>query len=294
MLEGGLWGIFIGDALAHPIHWYYSLDLLKEHYGFVDTYITARSDVQHPDSWKYYNNLKVEFEPFDIFHDLDKYYRMPLANGYHQLLDKADNTLNIKVLQALLRSILDCKQYDQGDFLNRYISLFLEKGNHRDTYIDMSHRYFFRTLAISNNRITQTLRGDLSLSEDHISPEKVGLLEEDDCLAGLVCLLPFIVHNYSNIKENPSQFKKLLETHLWLTHPVPRLIQACLIISDLFYILVSQPSQPKMSIKNHFIESLKNLNIDNVEGFLELLSYIENSELSDEEVLMRCKMISNR
>jgi len=294
MLEGGLWGIFIGDALSQPIHWYYSLEHLKEHYGVVDQYIRTKADIQHPDSWKYYTNIKMDTEPFDIFHDLKSYYQGPLANGYHQLLDKAENTLNMKVVESLFRSILDRQTYDQGDYLNRYLPLFLEKGRHGDTYIDMSHRYFFRTLALSNNRITQAIRGDVFSPEEHISPEKVGLLEEDDCLAGVVIILPLIVHNYSNIKENPSQFKHLLETHLWLTHPFPRLIQTCLIICDLLHTILSQPQQDELTMKGHFIETLKNLNLDNPDGFLEMLSYIENTEITDEEALKRCTMISNR
>jgi ADP-ribosylglycohydrolase len=27
-----LWGIFIGDALAMPVHWYYNLATLKQHF----------------------------------------------------------------------------------------------------------------------------------------------------------------------------------------------------------------------------------------------------------------------
>jgi len=177
-----------------------------------------------------------------------------------------------------------------------YLPLFLEKGRHGDTYIDTSHRYFFRALALSNNRITRILRGDvqMSASEEHISPESVGLLEENDCLAGLIVMLPLIVHNYTNIKENPSQFKHLLETHLWLTHPFPILIQTCLIICDLLHTILSQPQQDESTMKGHFFETLKNLNLDNPEGFLELQSYIESTEITDEEALKRCTMISNR
>jgi hypothetical protein len=32
-LKGALWGMFIGDALAMPVHWYYNTASLKNDYG---------------------------------------------------------------------------------------------------------------------------------------------------------------------------------------------------------------------------------------------------------------------
>jgi len=296
-LEGALWGIFIGDALAQPIHWYYSLDILKEHYGEIMDYVSPRSDVTHPDSWKYYQNVKVDEEPFDIFQDLKEYYNMPLANNYHQLLKKGENTLNVKVVEQLFSSILSSNQYDQGDFLNRYFKLILEKGSHNDTYLDMSHRFFFRSLATPNNRIMEYLNTktmpESSGIQEFSSPEAVGFTEEDDCLAGIVCLLPLIVHNYSLFTENQSQFEHLLKSHLWLTHPYPRLLETSLILTQLLSRLFTNTYQID-NIQDMLYDTLKQLNSSNLEGYNELCEIIRNKDITEEEALRKCSMISNR
>lgn len=38
-IAGALWGIFIGDALAMPAHWYYDVDALHEDYGTITGYV---------------------------------------------------------------------------------------------------------------------------------------------------------------------------------------------------------------------------------------------------------------
>jgi len=174
--------------------------------------------------------------------------------------------------------------------------LFLETNSHKDTYIDKSHRYFFRTLALPKSRITQYIRGDflqLSTTED-ISPVEVGLLDEDDCLAGLAFILPLILHNYTTFLENPTEFQHLLESHLGLTHPFPRLIQTALQLTKLLQAILSQSESDLMAMKLLFYETLKNLNAENMEGYRELVEVIENTEISDEEVLKKCKWVSNR
>jgi uncharacterized protein YutD len=293
-LEGALWGIFIGDALAQPIHWYYSLEKLKEHYGYIMDYVSPRIDVTHPDSWKYYQNIKVDEEPFDIFQNLKEYYNQPLANGYHQLLKKGENTLNIKVVEQLFSSILSSNQYDQGDFLNRYLKLHLEKGSHVDTYLDMSHRFFFRSLATPNNRIMNYQNRKNMLETEFSSPETVGFTEEDDCLAGIVFLLPLILHNYSLFTENQKEFEYLLKTHLWLTHPYPRLLQTAMILTQLLTILFTNTYEIDNNLRNVLYDTLKQLNVSNPEGYDELCDIIQNKELSDEDALKKCSMISNR
>ena len=42
-IAGALWGIFIGDALAMPAHWYYDVELLKEDYGTIEHYVEPKT-----------------------------------------------------------------------------------------------------------------------------------------------------------------------------------------------------------------------------------------------------------
>jgi ADP-ribosyl-[dinitrogen reductase] hydrolase len=45
---GAIWGTFIGDALAMPVHWYYDRAALRRDYGVVRDYLAPRNP--HPDS----------------------------------------------------------------------------------------------------------------------------------------------------------------------------------------------------------------------------------------------------
>jgi hypothetical protein len=46
--RGCLYGLFIGDALAMPVHWYYDRMALHRDYGQVTGYLDPRNP--HPDS----------------------------------------------------------------------------------------------------------------------------------------------------------------------------------------------------------------------------------------------------
>ena len=37
-MRGALWGMFVGDALAMPVHWYYSISTLWQDFGQIRDY----------------------------------------------------------------------------------------------------------------------------------------------------------------------------------------------------------------------------------------------------------------
>lgn len=45
---GAMYGLFIGDALAMPVHWYYNTKALEKDYGHVKDFMKPRNP--HPDS----------------------------------------------------------------------------------------------------------------------------------------------------------------------------------------------------------------------------------------------------
>jgi len=45
---GALWGLFIGDALSMPVHWYYDREALRRDYGSITDYLPPQNP--HPDS----------------------------------------------------------------------------------------------------------------------------------------------------------------------------------------------------------------------------------------------------
>jgi len=46
--RGALWGLFVGDALAMPVHWYYDLAALQRDFGVVRDFQAPRDF--HPNS----------------------------------------------------------------------------------------------------------------------------------------------------------------------------------------------------------------------------------------------------
>lgn len=42
-INGALFGLYIGDALAMPVHWYYDRDALKQDYEYVTDYLPPKN-----------------------------------------------------------------------------------------------------------------------------------------------------------------------------------------------------------------------------------------------------------
>ena len=48
-LRGMLWGMFVGDALAMPVHWYYDVAALQRDFGIVRDYQAPRESASQFD-----------------------------------------------------------------------------------------------------------------------------------------------------------------------------------------------------------------------------------------------------
>ena len=42
LMQGALWGMFIGDALAMPVHWYFDREALRRDYGLVTSFVDPK------------------------------------------------------------------------------------------------------------------------------------------------------------------------------------------------------------------------------------------------------------
>lgn len=141
---GAVWGCFIGDALAMPVHWYYDREALRRDYGVVRDYVPPRGF--HPDSilWRSaYNPLN---ERGDILHEQARYWGQRGVH-YHQFLAAGENTLNLQLARVLIESLQERGGYDPEDYLRRYIDFMVTPGRHRDTYVEECHRKFFTAYA---------------------------------------------------------------------------------------------------------------------------------------------------
>ena len=151
-LRGTLWGMFVGDALAMPAHWYYDVAALRRDFG------TLRDYQSPPD---YHPNSILQLASTDragrgaqqgeivgrlILHDKKDLWEQPNRH-YHHGLQAGDNTLNLLCGRLLLRTMHRVGRYDSAAFLRAYVLFMTTRGSHNDTYAESYHRAFFANYA---------------------------------------------------------------------------------------------------------------------------------------------------
>jgi ADP-ribosyl-[dinitrogen reductase] hydrolase len=98
-------GSLVADAVAMPVHWIYDAEELKKQFGMVQD------------------------------------YRIPKDETYHAGLKAGENTLNFEMARLLAKQVGEKKSYAAAEWVPVYLE-FLKPGNHRDPYIEGSHRHF--------------------------------------------------------------------------------------------------------------------------------------------------------
>jgi ADP-ribosyl-[dinitrogen reductase] hydrolase len=204
--RGCLYGLFIGDALAMPVHWYYDRLALRRDYGLVKDYLAPRNP--HPDSILWRSSYEPINEKGDILHEQAQYWGQRGIH-YHQFLKAGENTLNLKLCALLIESLNEKGGYDADDYLNRYITYMTTVGNHNDTYVEEYHRHFF----------TQYAKG--------VPPRKCGVQEKH--IGGLIGVVPIVVF----YRDDPEEARKAALEHLSLTHLGAKMEGATSLLVDL-------------------------------------------------------------
>ncbi len=139
-----VWGSFIGDALAMPVHWYYDRAALHRDYGTVRDYLPPRNP--HPGSILWRSEYTALNARGEILHDQAQYWGRRDIH-YHQFLRAGENTLNLQLAKVLMESLVARGSYEPDGYLQRYIEFMLTPGQHRDTYVEECHRKFFTAYA---------------------------------------------------------------------------------------------------------------------------------------------------
>jgi ADP-ribosyl-[dinitrogen reductase] hydrolase len=201
-----LYGLFIGDALAMPVHWYYNRQALNRDYGRITEYAAPRNP--HPDSILWRSSYQAPNARGEILHDQARYWGQKGIH-YHQFLKAGENTLNVKICRLLIESINQSGTYDADDFLRRYVAYMTTPGNHRDTYIEECHRNFFANYA----------RG--------IPPRKCGVAEKH--IGGLIGIVPIVAYYFNQ----PDTAREAAMAHLALTHPGYKMETAGSLVIDI-------------------------------------------------------------
>jgi hypothetical protein len=103
-----LLGMRAGDAIAAPLHWYYSIDVMKQHllahWGApqLRRYACVPPELQgkHPDSWSYMEAFDPDEPAIDIVHEKKPHWKSPGA-FYHSELAAGEVTHAVALANLL-------------------------------------------------------------------------------------------------------------------------------------------------------------------------------------------------
>jgi ADP-ribosylglycohydrolase len=247
-IKGSLYGLFIGDALAMPVHWYYDRDALKRDYGNVTDYMAPKNP--HPGSILSYKSYEPRTDKGEILHDQAQYWGKKGIH-YHQFLKAGENTLNLKIVRFLIDSLNENGGYNADDYLERYISFMTTPGNHRDTYVEEYHRHFF------------------SQYEKGVPPRKCGL--EEKHIGGIVGLAPIILF-YMN---DPKRARDAAKEHLSLSHLGKSMEEAASVFVNILLAVLDGGS-----LKNEILKSTGSALLP-----FDPVSFIKWMDRNDEEIV---------
>lgn len=191
-VSGALHGLFIADALAMPVHWYYDTDALRRDYGQVRDFLAPRNP--HPDSILWRSSYAPTSPAADILHDQARYWGEKGVH-YHQFLEAGENTLNAQLAAEVLEFVISKGSYSRGPWLDHFIAYLTTPGKHRDTYVEEYLRHFFVNYG----------RG--------LDPEHCGRQDEHH-IGGLTLMLPLTIY----FADTPDYARKISLEHLSLTH----------------------------------------------------------------------------
>ena len=165
-IRGALWGLFSGDALASPTHWYYGgINQIKRDYGAdgimgytkpktnLQGSILNKSDPNGGGRLKFLTKKKdISIIGDVINHGKLKYWDPKQSIHYHATLQAGENTLEAQLVRVLMKSVVaNSGRFDEDHFRRAYIDFMTTEGSHNDTYASTCHRMFFANM-IFNER----------------------------------------------------------------------------------------------------------------------------------------------
>ncbi len=175
-MKNALWGAFIADSIAMPVHWYYQRKYIKE--GF-DGGIKGYEDAPHPhpESFmvgnSYHPNIAKAKElkrPYDIAHKHIRFYDTNYNNldiklsvhagehknampekseryHYHHGLKAGDNTLGANLIRVLMRCVIKEGKYNQEVFIEDFIEYLTTPELNQDPYTEVYIRAWFENFS---------------------------------------------------------------------------------------------------------------------------------------------------
>lgn len=221
--RAALKALFVGDALAMPVHWYYRpADIFQQFPDGVQDFHDAPAF--HPSSIMSlhstrkggrHNRAPGPEAGRDIVGDVilkgkRQFWDIPNQH-YHQGMRAGENTLNAHCARAVMRSIAaNTGRYDASVYVHHYIQLLTaDPPQHPDTYAESCHRGFFANL------------------EQGKSPLHCGAVTHDTpSIGGLVTIAPIVFAERLR-GRSLEVVQDLCQQHLFLTHPDADLARIC-------------------------------------------------------------------
>jgi ADP-ribosylglycohydrolase len=240
-IKNALWGLFIGDALAMPAHWYYNVSNIPKTFGLpVETFEAPKHP--HVEAFMVGGSYKPDVETakklgrkFDILHEHAKFYDTTYndfsasgfekdENGmvsvsdryhYHHGLRAGENTLNAHLVRVLMRQIIKSGKYDPQQFLDDFIDFLTTAGNNKDPYTEHYLRAWFENYSkglpanacAANQRDNEGINGLSGL----ISPLVISMLSADDYKSiGFTLEHQNLTHRSENITSSLSVLVPML------------------------------------------------------------------------------------
>lgn len=171
-ISNALWGLFIGDSISMPVHWYYNRENIRRDFSGG---ITGFESPRHPHPESFMVGMKYEPEvetaksigrPFDILQKHRRFYEttygsLDIDRGdresshgnpvpsideryhYHHGLSAGDNTLGAQLVRVLMRSVVEEERYDPHHFIRRFVEHLTTVGSNRDPYTEVYIRRWF-------------------------------------------------------------------------------------------------------------------------------------------------------
>lgn len=174
-IENALWGLFAGDALAMPAHWFYSLRNLRSQF---DGGLKGYEDAPHPHPESFMVGMKYRPDvakaealgrAFDVLHEHARFYdtsygTLAIERGeqegehgnatpkleeryhYHHGLKAGEGTTAANLVEVLMDSVLAAGRYEPERFLEAFVAFMTTPGR-RDPYLEIYLRRWFENYA---------------------------------------------------------------------------------------------------------------------------------------------------
>ncbi|MEZ4579905.1 MAG: ADP-ribosylglycohydrolase family protein [Desulfobacterales bacterium] len=205
-MKGALFGMFIGDALAMPVHRYYDREAWCRITAGSPVILPLRTPTRIPSS----GDLRTPRPTGPRTSFMTRPHIGAAGASIITSFKPGENTLNIKLAREWLIKAERDKPYSPTSWLEHPAAFMTTPGTHQDTYIEEYLRHFF-TVWWQRHTATDCGRKD----ENHIG--------------GLALYLPVLIV----FSKDRDHARKTALQHLALTHGGPAMARGGALIADI-------------------------------------------------------------